>query len=243
MTGKFGHTLRLVGVVSLVLASSAILQAQTPVEQASVEPKSQTPDAAATKRYWDELKELNKTIDQEFTEIAKQIETPDGEAVDPVVGLLKASDTLAQIMSRHIKRLDRLKLKGVDDRVLEFVNADARLGIQTKEFASEAASRLDAIAKWRNKSNSIPDSLWNDLLYTFTKALEFQPSAGPERIMKEADALDEEGKQLVSQYLECIEKGNELLRQTEDEAVKELELRQYLTKKFGIEFPALNPDD
>ena len=61
--------------------------------------------------------------------------------------------------------------------------------------------------------------------------------------MKQSDAFGEEGQRLISRYIASVEKFNALIQESDDGDVKELELRQRLTKRYGIEFPPLELDD
>jgi hypothetical protein len=225
---------------SLAVAAAVLLVNVSSAE--SADDANVEEQRTATLNYWESLRKLSLQLTAEMKQL-KESSDAKLETEDPVADLTQRAEWLGTMTDRYIKMVAKLPMKGVDDRLLEFEKQDIDLAIRNKHQYGELAVRLQKLAAWKAQSNGLTDPDWMTLLYGFFKVLEGEPSAGLGRALKQSDAADDQGKRLISEYLVALEKMNELLKEADAASVEELSVRAALTKRFGVEFPALDPDD
>ncbi len=140
-----------------------------------------------------------------------------------------------------------MPLLDVDERLVKETADDLRTGAATVNHLNGMAQALVAYAEWcQRKQNPQGSKFVGDLIYSFINGLEGRPFAGLDKFHAEQASLDAEGQQLLGVYLEQLQALNVSIEQGKVDDAKELELRAYLSKKYGIEFkpmPQLNSND
>jgi hypothetical protein len=193
----------------------------------------------ATLAYWNSLNGLEQRCSQTVTNLLNMVVEENPQLTKAQMMVL-AAEKYSEIINEFLKAICALPVRNVDQRLIAETTDDMRYCTKfAREFKGMAES-LNAYAEW-SKGTSIPasdESFLTDILDSFIMGLRGQPFAGYDKMKNDAARLGGQGEQIATQYLSHLEALNTLIQEADEQKIKELELRQYLTIKYDVEFPS-----
>jgi|GEM_PF-4923245 len=218
------------GLWSLILTSC-----QTP--QSTSQESPSVAQRRATLDYWNGLYELNLQLNQHASELGASVEK-EGQNGSTLAELLpKLANDFGALDDAYAKSVMQMTVMNVDERLVKETADDLRSGNEVVKHLNGMAEAAVAYANWnQRKSNPDGTKILSDIVYSFLGGLAGRPLAGYDKLNAEKASVDAEGQQILGAYLVQAQALNGIIEQERADDIKELELRAYLAKKYGVEF-------
>ena len=191
----------------------------------------------ATLDYWNGLYDLNLQLIQRGAEIFKTVGKDDQDGSVMGARLPTIAKEFTDLDDAYTKSVTQLPVMNVDERLIADTAEDLKSNDELIQHLNAMADAAISYADWNQRKNHPGGTkIFSDLVFSYINGLEGRPFAGYDKIRAEQDSLDSEGQQILGLYLQHAQALNALIEQGRLDDVKELELRAYLAKKYGVEF-------
>lgn len=235
---------RLAGIIILAccLTQSSCRSLQTSDISASQNPTGAERDA--TLAYWNSLQQINAQIEKRFKEMVASLDRQSESKVDFLTILGNISEQMSRLAADLKDEIGSLPVKDVDGQLISDTAQDLKTSIETCQHLSGMVEAANSYAEWsQRKKNPDNDEVFIDLLDSFIKGFEGRPFAGYDKIRKDEQNLEVEGQRISNVYLSHLQALSEISEQSKSDKIKEMELRAYLSKKYGVEFKPMQDSE
>ncbi len=218
------------GLWSLILTSC-----QSP--QSTGQESPSVAQMRATIDYWNGLFELNLQLNQRASELGASVEK-DGQNGSALAEILpKLAEDFSALDDAYAASIMKMSVLNVDERLVKETADDLRSGNELVKHLKGMADAAVAYANWNQRKNNPEGAkIFSDIVYSFLGGLTGRPLAGYDKLNAEKASVDSEGQQILGAYLVHAQALNSIIEQERADDIKELELRAYLAKKYGVEF-------
>lgn len=191
----------------------------------------------ATLSYWNSLIEIDARFQESAKPFLAKLEQGDTNSLPPLDVLAKFAEWSSSASNKYNSDVGNLAVSGVDQRLLDETNADLRREVALVQHLSGMAENAQLYSDWAMRRKSRPtQELLTDVLDSFFMGLQGRPFEGYNNMKKKLSALDAEGQRIAQGYVAHAEAFNLLVQQVASDKVREIELRAFLSKKYGVEF-------
>lgn len=191
----------------------------------------------ATVKYWNALCDIDERLNHRLKDLSTSIQSDVQNGATQIAVLSKFADRCSQEASTYNQSVTDLPVINVDDRLIDETAQELKEGLEIAKHLTAMSEAANSYSQWsEQKDNPLNQQVFSDLFDSFVKGLEGRPFAGYEKFKSDQAKLDAEGQQIIAVYLQHEQALNALFEQTRTDDVKEMELRAYLAKKYGVEF-------
>jgi hypothetical protein len=194
----------------------------------------------ATVAYWDALYTINAQIDLQLNQIEASLETNRQNGATPFDMLPEFSEQISQVADAYTRRVSALPVLDVDERLILETTEDLKNSSEISNHFKTMSEAVVSYAGWCQRKDHPPTAKMVVCVFdSIAGAFEGSPFIGYDEIREEETQMDEEGQQIIETYLTHLKALNGLINESAADKAKEIQLRSYLSSKYGVEFKPL----